>query len=52
MAQTLYSALGNLLVTEGDRRRVRIELQEPEEETTPASVLAIADYRQELGLAE
>lgn len=52
MAQTLYSALGNLLVTEGDRRRVRIELQEPEEETTPASVLAIADYKKELGLAE
>jgi hypothetical protein len=48
MAQTLYSALGNLLVTEGDRRRVRIELQEPEPETTPASVLAIADYKREL----
>lgn len=52
MAQTLYSALGNLLVTEGDRRRVRIELHEPEEETTSASVLAIADYKKELGLAE
>jgi hypothetical protein len=50
MAQTLYSALGNLLVTEGDRRRVRIELQEPEEETTSAAVLAIADYKQELGV--
>ncbi|ATI18706.1 hypothetical protein SEA_DAUDAU_5 [Streptomyces phage Daudau] len=48
MAQTLYSALGNLLVTEGDRRRVRIELQEPEPETTSASVLAIADYKREL----
>ncbi|MGW3738268.1 phage terminase small subunit [Streptomyces sp. NPDC005148] len=51
MAQTLYSALGNLLVAERDRRRVRIELQEPEEETTPASVLAIADYKQELGVS-
>ncbi|MGW3323892.1 phage terminase small subunit [Streptomyces virginiae] len=50
MAQTLYSALGNLLVTEGDRRRVRIELQEPEPETTSAAVLAIADYKQELGV--
>lgn len=50
MAQTLYSALGNLLVTEGDRRRVRIELQEPEPDATPASVLAIADYRQGLGV--
>ncbi|UFD97943.1 minor tail protein [Streptomyces phage Pablito] len=50
MAQTLYSALGNLLVTEGDRRRVRIELQEPEPETTSAAVLAIADYKQDLGV--
>lgn len=40
---------GNLLVTEGDRRRVRIELQ-PEPEETPAAVLAIADYKRELGL--
>lgn len=52
MAQTLYSALGNLLVTEGDRRRVRIELQEPEPEETPAAVLAIADYKKDLGLTE
>ncbi|WP_455680796.1 phage terminase small subunit [Streptomyces collinus] len=50
MAQTIYSALGNLLVTEGDRRRVRIELQEPEPEETPAAVLAIADYKKDLGV--
>lgn len=50
MAQTLYSALGNLLVTEGDRRRVRIELTEPVPEQDSAAVLAIADYRKELGL--
>jgi hypothetical protein len=29
MAQTIYSAMTNLLVTEADRRRVRIELHEP-----------------------
>ncbi|WP_394615893.1 hypothetical protein JNUCC0626_40185 [Lentzea sp. JNUCC 0626] len=50
MLQTIYSAFERLLVTEGDRRRVRIELHEPEDETTPASVTAIADYRKELGL--
>ncbi|QYW07853.1 terminase small subunit [Streptomyces phage RedBear] len=50
MLQTIYSSFERLLVAEGDRRRVRIELHEPEPETTPASVLAIADYRQELGL--
>lgn len=30
MLQTIYSAMERLLVTEGDRRRVRIELTEPE----------------------
>ncbi|WLW38554.1 minor tail protein [Streptomyces phage Vanseggelen] len=52
MAQTIYSALGNLLVTEGDRRRARIELHEPEDEGDTAAVLAIADYKKDLGLAE
>ncbi len=52
MLQTIYSAFERLLVTEGDRRRVRIELHEPEPEEQSAAVLAIADYRKELGLAE
>ncbi|MFD6636757.1 hypothetical protein ACFWDN_13180 [Micromonospora chalcea] len=51
MAQVIYSSLGNLLVTEGDRRRVRIELSEPEEEQKPAAVLAIADYQNLLDVA-
>ncbi|MEU8621410.1 hypothetical protein [Streptomyces sp. NPDC048623] len=50
MLQTIYSAFERLLVAEGDRRRVRIELQEPEPEETPAAVLAIADYKKDLGL--
>ncbi|MFG1602858.1 hypothetical protein [Actinoplanes sp. NPDC049265] len=50
MLQTIYSALERLLVTEGDRRRVRIELHEPEDDSEPASVLAIADYKRDLGL--
>ncbi|MEV4642762.1 hypothetical protein AB0J80_36015 [Actinoplanes sp. NPDC049548] len=52
LLQTLYSTLSNLLVTEGDRRRVRIELNEPEEEATPASVSVLADYREQLGVAQ
>ncbi|WMI33327.1 terminase small subunit [Streptomyces phage Provolone] len=52
MLQTIYSAFERLLVTEGDRRRVRIELHEPEDEGDTASVVAIADYKKELGLAE
>jgi hypothetical protein len=51
MLQTIYAAFERLLVTEGDRRRVRIELEEQGEETTPASVTAIADYRADLGVA-
>jgi hypothetical protein len=50
MLQTIYAALERLLVTEGDRRRVRIELREPEDDTEPAAVLAIADYKRDLGL--
>lgn len=48
MAQTIYAALGNLLVTEGDRRRARIELQQPEPEKTPAAVVAINGYKERL----
>lgn len=50
MLQTIYSAMERLLVTEGDRRRVRIELHEPEGDSEPAAVLAIADYKRDLGL--
>lgn len=50
MLQTIYAALERLLVTEGDRRRVRIELHEPEDDGEPAAVLAIADYKRDLGL--
>lgn len=49
MLQTIYSAFERLLVTEGDRRRVRIELHEPEEKSN-AAVLAIADYQRDLGV--
>lgn len=52
MLQTIMSALSNLLVTEADRRRVRIELQEPEGEKTPLEVVVMDDYRKGLGLTE
>ena len=48
MLQTIYSAMERLLVTEGDRRRVRIELTEPETNDEDAAVLAIADYQEGL----
>jgi hypothetical protein len=50
MLQSIYSAMERLLVTEGDRRRVRIELTAPEPVAESAAVLAIADYRADLGL--
>ncbi|KQX36996.1 hypothetical protein ASD97_10050 [Streptomyces sp. Root63] len=52
MLQTIYSAFERLLVAEGDRRRVRIELSEPEDEQDSAAVVAIADYKKELGLVQ
>lgn len=52
MLQTIYAALGSLLVTEGDRRRVRIELTEPGEAETDAEVIAINAYQQVLGVAK
>lgn len=48
MLQSIYSALERLLVTEADRRRVRIELSAPEEDEASAAVLAIAEYRADL----
>jgi hypothetical protein len=51
MAQVIYSAMSNLLVTEADRRRVRIELHEPEAGEDEASVTAINNARAKLGLA-
>lgn len=50
MLQTIYSAMERLLITEGDRRRVRVELVAPEPEESPASVIALDEYRQGLGL--
>lgn len=48
MAQVVYSALSNLLLTEGDRRRARIELVAPTPDTKPAELYAIEAYRGEL----
>lgn len=50
MFQAIWSALTSLGMTEGDRRRMRIELESPAEESN-AEVLAIADYKADLGLA-
>lgn len=50
MLQTIYSSFERLLVAEGDRRRVRIELTELTPEQDSAAVVAIADYKKELGL--
>jgi len=50
MAQVVYAALGRLLVTEADRRAVRIELHEPETGEDEAKVHAISDARTKLGL--
>lgn len=46
----LNSVMSSLLTTEGDRRRVRIELErKPTVKAVPASVTAIDDYRSSIG---
>ena len=50
MLTAIYSAMSSLLVTEGDRRRVRVELRRPEPSGESASVTAIADYKRRLGV--
>lgn len=47
---SVWSAMGDLLTTEADRRRVRMEIErgDNEGEQTPAGVTAIADYRDRL----
>lgn len=51
MLQTIYSSMSDLLVTEGARRRVRIELEAPVPESKPASIVAIEGYKSQLGVA-
>lgn len=52
MLQTIYSTMTDLLVTEGARRKARVILTDPEPEEDDAAVLALADYRSELGLED
>lgn len=48
MATVIYSSLSTLLVSEGDRRRARLELQAPQVEQPDAALYAIDTYRSEL----
>lgn len=48
MLSSIMSGMSNLLVTEGDRRRVRLELEDPDS-GEDASVTALDDYRNALG---
>jgi len=51
MLASIYSAMENLLVTEGARRRVRVELQDEEVGEDDAVVTQMDDYRRQLGVA-
>jgi hypothetical protein len=47
----VWTAMGDLLTTEADRRRVRMEVERGGEPEQPAGVIAIADYRKSLSAA-
>jgi hypothetical protein len=52
MLATILQGMTALGTTEGERRRMRIELEAPKEAETPASVTALRDYRAALGVQE
>lgn len=52
LAATIYGAMASLGLTEGDRRKMHIELQRMVEHEDDASVVAIADYKSALGLSD
>lgn len=52
MLQAIFSAMDSLGVTEGERRRMRIELEKPKEEETPAELIAIDGYKSMLGISK
>lgn len=52
MLATILQGMTALGTTEGERRRMRIELEAPKEPTTPASVTALNSYRKQLGVPE
>lgn len=50
MLQTIYSTLTGLMVTEGDRRRLRIELSAPETADASQAEVVLAEYQAGLRL--
>lgn len=52
MLATILQGMTALGTTEGERRRMRIELEAPKLPETPASVTALATYREQLGVPE
>lgn len=52
MFAALMTAMTGLGVTEGERRRMRIELEAPKELTKSASVTAIEGYKKALGVVK
>ncbi|WP_028472115.1 hypothetical protein [Nocardioides alkalitolerans] len=52
MLKALLASLTSLLVTEGDRRRVRIELTSPEPDENAATVAQMDNYRNRLKVVE
>jgi hypothetical protein len=50
MLQSITSELSNLLFSEGDRRRVRIELSRTDTSNQDAQIVAIDSYKESLGI--
>ena len=48
MLKALLTGFSNILMTEGDRRRVKIELDEPSDPKAKASLTVLAEYQEGL----
>lgn len=49
MLKSIFDQFEALLVSEGDRRRLRMELKEPEPDEEPPELIMLAQYRDQVG---
>ena len=49
MLKSIFDQFEALLISEGDRRRLRMELKEPEPDEEPAELIMLAKYKSEVG---
>ena len=49
MLKAIFDQFEALLISEGDRRRLRMELKEPEPDEEPPELIMLSDYKANIG---